>query len=140
MEDRHRLGREEIGILLSFAKRPEIFTDEWVDRLQRGVTTSELTEFFASAGLPERTAAQIAFSNESPHEHARSDWEGYGHGFRRVTAWLIVIGIAIFLVPGFQSADPFSYVGRVLAAAVVGLLLYSVIVRLAPGMRPSRGD
>ncbi|MDH3306205.1 MAG: hypothetical protein OEO77_01595 [Acidimicrobiia bacterium] len=57
--DRYRISREDIGILMSFATRPDRITDDVVHRLGKGVTHAELLEIAEWVGLPRSTASRL---------------------------------------------------------------------------------
>ena len=131
MAKRSPLAREEIGLLMSFANAPEAFTQEAIGRLEAGLTSEEMLDFFARAGLSRRVAASLI--EPEPGEGADLPWAQRSLSYRRAT-------IATIAIPGLASIA-FSIGGgdslwRVVqwAALVGGLgwLVYKVIVVISP--------
>lgn len=132
---RYRLAREEIGILLSFAKRPAACTAEWMARLERGVLRSELMEFFTVAGLPERTALRMVTESGSA---TPIDTTGQGErgAYRRALLGLVLVYVVFAVGIAIASGgSPARVVGLIIGFIVIGLLVHRSITRLSPTSR-----
>ncbi len=117
-----------MGLLMSFAKRPDRFSDEMIDAMRRGVTYPELMEIAAWVGLPKSTAARLVHSrtrNSAPSQ-------GLSARFGRH-----LIGILVVFVAGATLVNIFlgeSWVRVVVLAAVFSMIaygLYSLIARIS---------
>ena len=128
---RYVLSREEIGILLSFAKRPEAMTAGWIIRLRTGVDELELRDLMELAGVPRSTVDQIVRSQRSNTPHG----EPLSVGFRRATTGTVVVmttaSVALLIATRGISL---SVVAFSLVFALIGALLLKTITRLAPGI------
>lgn len=125
--ERFSVSREEIGLLLSYATRPERMSEELIHRLVSGVTGPELIEICSWVGLPESTAVRIveAGRSTSPGEAGAPVFDSR---FKRATVMLLVVMVAANI--GLAVAAGFSGVGLVLVAGGgigVGYLLYRII-------------
>lgn len=135
-DPRYKVSREEIGIMLSFAKRPHAASQAWIQRLQAGVTKDELLEFFGLAGLPLTEASRIMAADTSRGTPVDEPWSARSTTYRRAVLGVLVVYVAITLaLSAAAGASPMSLVALVLTLAAVGLLIHKVIVRLSVGMR-----
>lgn len=131
MAKRHPLAREEIGLLMSFAKTPEAFTTDAIERLVAGMTTHEFLDFFSRAGLPPRTAASMIAPEDG--EQADLPWAQRSLSYRRAivgTISVYVVGVIVLSILGGQPLG--RVVGTVLTVGGLGWLVHKVIVVLSP--------
>lgn len=127
------LSREDVGILLSFARYPEVITEEWTQRLGAGVDKDELRELFRLAGLPWSSARGIIGADASDGDQ-RTGGEA-GSRFWRATLGTIVIltllaVVSLIGVRGLTLEALSIAVGFVLC----GIVLFKTIDRLSSGM------
>lgn len=130
-DDRLRISREEIGLLLSYATRPDRLTEEAVDRLVAGVTGEELTEIVEWVGLPESMAVRLADANRSTAERTRRGL-GPDPRFRRALFGIVVfmsLGNTALLVA--SDAGPFALVFGIAATALGGFLVYRLVFAIS---------
>lgn len=135
-DDRIQLSREDIGILMSFATRPERFTDDVIDRLCAGVTNAELVEISAWLGLPKSTAARLAEAGRNDRARARGQHVAMTTGYR----WSIIALLGLFVVGGAVASigserSGLSTFYTTAAITFTAYLIYWVIVRLASASR-----
>lgn len=129
---RYQIEREEIGLLLSFARRPEAFTTEWTDRLQRGVDLDELRGFFKAAGLPNSTLAELVGTDAVDAGRPRVEWSQRNLSYRRATIGLIVLLVVGAVGPAMTAGN--DLIGSVvlsLGFLLVGYAIYRLIVRFS---------
>lgn len=130
-EERFKISREEVGLLMSYATRPDRFSEDLIDRLVSGVTGPELVSICTWVGLPDSTAARLVRANTTPRAGAKG----------RMTApspfWRAIAGLLIVMVIGFivwvLGAD-FSGVRAVLTSAAaigIGYALFRLIVAMS---------
>lgn len=118
---------------MSFANRPEAFTDSWIKRLEAGVSREQLLEFFDRAGLPMSTAARIIAPDPGDGSSADLPWGDRSRSYR----WGVVGLLLAFVMPAtvFALFESGATVGRTLGLsfsfAVTGWLVYRLIVRLS---------
>jgi len=123
---------------MSFAHRPEAFTDSWIKQLEAGVSRQQLLEFFDRAGLPMSTAAHMIAPNLGDGSSADLAWGDRSRGYRRGVVGLLLA----FVTPAvaFALFDSDASVGRTVALsfsfAITGWLVYRLIVRLSSAGRP----
>lgn len=133
-EPRYVLSQEEIGILLSFAKRPEAITREWARRLRSGVDRDELYDLFALAGLSRSTAR--GFIDRSQQESSEGKSDPAQLGFRRAMIGSIVVytlaAVAFLIAAQGITLGVVTMVGVFILCAG---MLYRVIPRLAAARR-----
>ncbi len=126
-EERYTLSPEEIGILLSFARRPEVVTREWIRRLRIGVPADELRQLFAAAGLPASTASEIIATAAAPETLGGSP-RADNAPFKRALLGTAIVYTA--LAASFVVArDGFSINVLVLISAFVacGVIVHSTV-------------
>ncbi len=135
-DDRIQLSREDIGILMSFATRPERFTDDVVDRLCAGVTNAELVEISAWLGLPKSTATRLADAGNNDRARSRGQHVPMTAGYR----WSIIALLGLFVLGGAVASigserSGLSTIYSVAAIALAAYLIYWLILRLASASR-----
>lgn len=131
MAKRHPLAREEIGLLMSFAKTPEAFTADAISQLEAGLTSEQLLDFFAKAGLPASTAA--AMIAPEPGEAADLPWSSRSVAYRRATVVTIAAPAVIVTLINIAGGQPIERI--VVMAGLLGgggYLLYRLIVWITP--------
>jgi hypothetical protein len=134
--DHIQLSREDIGILMSFATRPERFTDDVIDRLCAGVSNAELVEISAWVGLPKSTAARLAEAGKNDRTRARGQHIAMTTGYR----WSIIALLGFFVVGGAVASIGSERSGLstfyfLAAITMTAYLIYWLIVRLASAAR-----
>ncbi len=135
-ERRYAVSREEIGILLSFAKKPHAATQDWIARLQSGVTRDELVEFFGLAGLPMTEASRIMSSESERGIRVDQEWSERSVGYRRAVVGVLLVYLLVAISVSVAAGDtPLQVVGIAATLALAGYLVHKVIVRLSVGMR-----
>ena len=135
-DDRIQLSREDIGILMSFATRPERFTDDIIDRLCGGVTNAELVEISAWLGLPKSTATRLADAGKNDRARARGQHIAMTAGYR----WSIIALLGLFVVGGAVASigserSGLSTIYFTAAVTLTAYLIYWLILRLASAGR-----
>ena len=135
-DDRIQLSREDIGILMSFATRPERFTNDVVDRLCAGVTNAELIEISAWLGLPKSTATRLADAGKNDRARARGQHVGMTTGYR----WSIIALLGLFVIGGTVASvgserSGLATIYSTAAIALTAYLIYWLILRLASSGR-----
>lgn len=128
------LSREDIGILMSYATRPERITEEVIARLRGGVTFAQLETIAAWVGLPRSTAARLAQAEPSADRGQAGGRMpvAYRRSLLGILLAYLVVAVAFEIGSGSGPWDVF-----VIAAwmSVAVYLVYSLIVRLAGGRR-----
>lgn len=137
-QERFSISPEEVGLMLSFATRPDRFTEPLVDKLREGVTFSELEEVLAWVGLPKSTAARLAHARGSAGE---PDGGSFGpttnqHGvtgrrFRRHLTGMLLIAAALTGVAVIQSQSWPRVFYLLIALAVSTEVLRRMIYRIS---------
>lgn len=132
-EQRYQIGREEIGILMSYATRPDRLTSDVIAKLRAGVTRPELVELSAWLGLPQSTPARLIDANTS-QGRSRSGRRGAPDTrYRRALIGLLGAYLAVETVFMYESARSRpSVFFLTVVGALTAYLVYSLIVRLAP--------
>ena len=135
-DDRIQLSREDIGILMSFATRPERFTDDIIDRLCAGVTNDELVEISSWLGLPKSTAARLAEAGKNDRARASGQHIAMTAGYR----WSIIALLSLFVVGGAVASigserNGLSTIYFTAAVTLTAYLIYWLILRLASAGR-----
>lgn len=129
---KYSLGREEIGILLSFAKRPEAATDEWMQRLQDGVESEEFLALFQEAGLPMSTALQMMSADLDGISAPGGKWAlqsiDHRHALLGILAFYVIAAAAFSIATG---SGPFPVLMWTLLFVIIGQAVYRAGVRLA---------
>lgn len=128
---RHQISREDVGILMSYATRPDRITEAWVERLSNGVTHAELKEFSALVGLPQSTAAKLIDVGDRDKTALRGRWPGTGNAYRQaVIGVLAVFVIGVTLIAGSMDRSPLAALAM---GSVTAYLVYRLIARLSSG-------
>lgn len=128
---RYRLSREEIGILLSYARHPEAATEGWVGRLQRGVDGEELAEFVEAAGLPRDSVERIVATRLLDDRGSGDGWSHRSPRFRRAIVGVVVAYVVLAIAFSFATNDPLQSMMLTVSFAIAGLFVYELIVRLS---------
>ena len=132
---RYRLAREEIGILLSFAKNPDAVTEDWVRRLQIGVREDELMEFVVLAGLPSNMVERLVEIDSMDEAGAGTNPLYRRTGYRRAIIGVLAVYVLFAVVINFASESDmlrsFSLAAGFIVAAIV---IYRVIARISSSM------
>lgn len=117
--------------MMSFAKRPEAMTEEWIRRLSEGVGEDELHALFVAAGLPATTARDVVASG-SERTDPRTAANPFTSGFRRATIGTVVlltlVGIAALI--GTRGVT-YNVVGLAIGFALCGVVLIKAIGRIS---------
>lgn len=130
MANRYVLSREDVGILLSFARHPEVITENWVRRLGNGVDEDELRRLFDLAGLPWTIVRSLCGAEDSDRRPGLDPYAA-NPAFRRAILGTIVV----FTLAGVGSVISASgitvdAVATSTAFALAGILLLQIITRL----------
>lgn len=130
--DRIQLSREDIGILMSYATRPERFTDDVIERLCGGVTRPELVEISAWLGLPKSTATRLFDASNADQASAGGRRVGLSARYRRAMIGLLglfVLSNAITNLTSEQGGLGSFFLTA--AAALTAYIVYALIVRFS---------
>jgi hypothetical protein len=130
--DRIKLSREDIGILMSYATRPERFTDDVIERLCRGITHMELVDTSAWLGLPKSTATRLFDVSNADKARTGGRRVELNNRYRRAIIGLLglfVLSNAITNVTSEQSG--LGSIFLTAAAALTAYLVYALIVRFS---------
>jgi hypothetical protein len=131
--DRTRISREEIGILMSYATRPDRMTKEVIQKLVDGVTGPELIEIAAWVGLPESTAVRLVDANRPSERRSAGSRGLLETRFRRtlvgILVFMVVLNIALSVGSNVEGPGLVVLVGASVGAAY---LVYRVILAIAP--------
>ena len=130
---RYSLSREDIGILMSFAKHPEAMTTEWIHAIRVGVSEDELHELFRIAGLPPSSARQIVGAGLD--EESTDSPAARGTGFRRamIGTVLMLTLLNVVALVGARGITVAS-VSILIAFVAAGVIMVKVLDRLSPGL------
>lgn len=131
-DDRIQLSREDIGILMSFATRPERFTDEVIARLGGGVTWAQLAELSTWLGLPKSTPSRLFSVAADDRARAGGRRIELNRHYRRSIVGLLaffVVASSLSLRGSDQSAP--TSVFLIAGIALIAYVIYRLIVRLA---------
>ena len=124
---RIQVSREDVGLVMSYATRPDRLTEDLVDRMVNGVTGEELLEITDWIGLPQSTAIRLIDANREPT--AKTAARGMSDArFRKALVGILVVMVLANVA--FVSAAGIDVVGVVLvtaASAAVAWLVYRVI-------------
>lgn len=133
-DDRIRLSREDIGILMSFATQPERFTDDVISRLVTGVTKDELADISSWLGLPQSTTSRLFSVAEDDRARAGGRRIELSRHYRRAIVGLLgffVIMSSLTLRGSDQSG--FNAAFLIAAISLTAYLIYRLLIRLASG-------
>lgn len=128
---RYQLSREEIGLLLSYARHPQAADEQWVRRLQRGVDSDELAEFVQAAGLPRDSVERIVATRLLDDAAGDDTWSHRSPRFRRAIVGVVVAYVVLAVAFSFATNDPLQSLTLTVTFAIAGLLVYELIVRLS---------
>lgn len=129
------LSREEIGILLSFARHPDAITSDWIRRLGEGVDEDELRTLFRRAGLPWSSARGI-IGTDAPEASTGVGREAFSPSFwRAIVGTLVALTLAALAGLIGSRGLTLDAAGIAFAFVLVGVVLFKTIARLSSGMR-----
>ena len=128
--ERFQVSPEEVGVMMSFATRPDRFTKAIKAKLEAGVTSDELEEILAWVGLPKSTAARVIHSQASS-DGVSSGGAAAGPRFRRHLGGILFVSAALtaFFVVTSLEWPRVMYMLIALVLATIGL--YKLIGRIA---------
>ncbi|NND14358.1 MAG: hypothetical protein HKO10_10355 [Acidimicrobiia bacterium] len=137
-QERFSISPEEVGLMLSFATRPDRLTESVVVKLEEGVTFTELEQIVAWVGLPKSTAARLVHA-QGPAGGSNGGSTGTRSGqidtissgrFRRHLTGILIVAAALTGVAVIQSQNWPRVLYLLIALAVVTYLIRRMIVRI----------
>lgn len=117
---------------MSYATRPERFTDDVIERLCGGVTRPELVEISAWLGLPKSTATRLFDASNADQASAGGRRVGLSARYRRAMIGLLglfVLSNAITNLTSEQGGLGSFFLTA--AAALTAYIVYALIVRFS---------